>query len=515
MIITKNVKIKINNKTISHYLKLGYNVEVNKIYDIKVKDLTSGCKSIITAKCDICGNEKNITYKEYCRNTKNYNIFCCSNKCATVKNKKTSIIKYGVDHYSKTKEFIEKTKETSLNKFGVEYYTQTEEYKKIIKDKNINYYDRIDKKKETLTKKYGVDNYHKSTNYLDKKEEIIQKYKNTITKKLLNKYDNLISTDNTNYIFLCNKNHEFKISRELLKNRSKLNTEICTICNPVGSSKSGYEIQLEEFISNNISTKIIKNGRLVLDKEYELDIYLPELNLAFEFNGLYWHCEINKPNNYHKDKSDICDKKGIQLIHIYEDDWLYKSDIVKSMILNKLSKITNKIFARKCQIKEIYDNKIIREFLNKNHIQGFIGSKVKLGLFYENELVSLMTFGGRRIAMGKKATNQNEYELLRFCNKLNTNVIGGASKLFKYFVDNYKPKEITTYADRSISQGNLYKILGFKFVKKTEPNYYYIIDGIRHHRFNFRKDILVKQGYNIDKTEHEIMLERKVYKIYL
>ena len=104
--------------------------------------------------------------------------------------------------------------------------------------------------------------------------------------------------------------------------------------------------------------------------------------------------------------------------------------------------------------------------------------------------------------------------MLRFCNKLNTNIIGGASKLFKHFVENYKSKEITTYADRSISQGRLYETLGFKFIKKTEPNYYYIIDGIRHHRFNFRKDVLVKQGYDPNKTEHEIMLERNIYRIY-
>jgi len=116
--------------------------------------------------------------------------------------------------------------------------------------------------------------------------------------------------------------------------------------------------------------------------------------------------------------------------------------------------------------------------------------------------------------MGKKSTNDGEYELLRFCNKLNTNVIGGASKLFKYFINNYKPVEITTYADRSISQGKLYKILGFELQGKTQPNYYYIIDGIRCHRFNYRKDKLIKQGFDSNKTEHEIMIEQKIFRIY-
>jgi len=184
------------------------------------------------------------------------------------------------------------------------------------------------------------------------------------------------------------------------------------------------------------------------------------------------------------------------------------------MILNKLSKVSIKIYARKCTIKEISDNNLIKEFLNKNHIQGFVGSRIKLGLFYNNELISLMTFGKRRVSMGKKSTKENEFELLRFCNKSNTNIIGGASKLFKYFISNYNPSEITTYADRSFSQGNLYKQLGFEFKGNTEPNYYYIIDGIRHHRFNFRKDILVKQGFDFNKTEHQIMIERSIFRIY-
>jgi len=516
MIKTETVNLKINSKTISHYQRKGYCVEVNKFFNIKVKDLTKGCSAKIVAECDICGNKKDVTYKEYCRNTLNYDIFCCSNKCATIKNIKTSFKKYGAEHFSKTQEFLDKMKDSNLNKFGVEYYTQTDEYKNIMVEynKNCDYTTKNDKTKNTAMLKYGVENYHQSEKYKNDKNKILEKYKNTITKKLLKKYNNLISTDNKSYKFLCQNGHEFEISRELLKNRSKLNTTICTICNSIGSSKSGYEIQLMEFISQKIFTKIIKNGRLILNNEYELDIYLPELKLAFEFNGLYWHNEIKKENNYHLNKTELCESLGIQLIHIYEDDWLYKQEIIKSIILNKLNKTPNKIFARKTIIKEITDNKLVKEFLNNNHIQGFVGSKVKLGLFFNDELVSLMTFGNRRVAMGKKTTNNDEYELLRFCNKLNTNVIGGASKLFKYFINNYKPIEITTYADRSISQGKLYETLGFNFIGKTNPNYYYIIDGIRHHRFNYRKDLLVKQGYNINKTEHEIMIDRKIYRIY-
>lgn len=87
-------------------------------------------------------------------------------------------------------------------------------------------------------------------------------------------------------------------------------------------------------------------------------------------------------------------------------------------------------------------------------------------------------------------------------------------RLFKYFIKNYQPKEVISYADRSWSQGDLYEKLGFESIGKTEPNYYYIINGVRKHRFIFRKDQLVKEGFDSTKTEHEIMLGRNIYRIY-
>jgi len=267
-----------------------------------------------------------------------------------------------------------------------------------------------------------------------------------------------------------------------------------------------------DFIIEFYDGEIIKNSKRII-KGYELDIYLPELNLAFEFNGIYWHSEIYRNNNYHKMKSDLCIFNDIQLIHIYDDIWKNKKEIIKSMILNKLGKSSERIYARKTEVIEILDNKLVRTFLNENHIQGFVGSSIKLGLFYDNELVSLMTFGKMRKIMNSKS-NKGEYEMLRFCNKLNTNVIGGASKLFKYFIRNYDIQKIISYADRSYSSGNLYNQLGFEKKHNTRPNYYYIINNKREHRFKYRKDILVKQGYDSNKSEHEIMLDRKKYRIY-
>lgn len=481
----------------------------------------------------------------------------------------TSIKKYGCDHPSQNEEVKNRLKKTNLEKYGVENVFQNEDIKDKIKDKILELYGTENpfqseiiknRMRKTFLEKYGVDWSSKSDivkekcknttfdrygvkcifsldRVMDKaKKSYFDKYgvslgtmttemRLGISKRKKEKWIQEVLKQNINlkfidmfpdkklYSFECEYGHVFEISFALLNMRNRLDTVICTECNPIEKHISGLEIQLTNFIKGNYEGIINENDKKVINP-YELDIYLPELKLAFEFNGLFWHCEYSKSDTYHYDKTELCEKNGIKLIHIYEDDWLFKQEIVKSRILNLLNKTPNKIYGRNCKIKEISDNTLIRNFLEKNHIQGFVGSQIKIGLFYNNELVSLMTFGSKRTFM-KQKNETGVYEMLRFCNKLNTSIIGGADKLFKYFINKYNPSEIVSYADRSWSQGGLYKKLGFNFINKTTPNYYYIIDKIkRKHRFDFRKDILVKQGYDSKKTEHEIMLERGLYRIY-
>ncbi|MCK9445498.1 hypothetical protein M0Q50_01225 [bacterium] len=561
MILTEKISLKIDTLLDRTYYKLGYydkNISSGIIeLFIDIKDLNNSSREYIKVKCDICGEEKLVTYYKYLNNIKKYGIYSCSSKCSSFKNKLTKKNKYGDENYNNR----EKSKETCLEKYGVENVQQDYNIKEktnntniekygdfvlmkndIIKDKQqktmfekygdihaLNIKNFIEKSSKTKKEKYGDENYN---NREKSKETCLEKYgvenvqqsndvninKKIKTIKKLNNLDIKNITYNQNnyndYEICCNKcNNTYIIKRNQMYERLKNNSLICTICNPINSGKSGSEMKLLDFIKHNYFGEILHNSRKILDNKYELDIYLPELKLSFEFNGLYWHNELNKPNDYHKNKSDLCLEKGIQLIHIWSDDFIYKQEIIESMILNKIGKTSNKIFARKCSINVIEDNKLVKEFLYNNHIQGFVGSSVKIGLYYENELVSLMTFGKKRKLMNSKSID-GEYELLRFCNKLNTNVVGGASKLFKYFIRNYNYKEITTYADRSHSNGNLYKELGFNFVHMTQSNYHYIINGIRYHRFGFRKDVLVKEGFDPNKTEHEIMLDRKIYRIY-
>jgi len=285
----------------------------------------------------------------------------------------------------------------------------------------------------------------------------------------------------------------------------------CPKCQHIISS---YEKDLLNFIKKHYSGKIITNERSILSNNKELDIYLPDLKLAFEFNGLYWHSELYTNKNSHLNKTKECESKGIHLIHIYEDDWVYKQKIVKSRILNLLG-CSEKIYARKTIIKEV-TYKASKIFLEKNHLQGNCMSKIRIGLYFQKELVALMTFGKLRKNLGQ-THHEKSFELLRFCNKINTTVVGGANKLFKYFISNFNPKQIISYADRSWTMNNnnnLYNRLNFKQVKVTLPNYHYIVNKTRKNRFLFRKDCLIKQGFDSAKTEHQIMFEQNIFRIY-
>lgn len=280
-------------------------------------------------------------------------------------------------------------------------------------------------------------------------------------------------------------------------------------CNKCSCIISKAEIELKDFIKS-INITIIENSKSIIPPN-ELDIFIPSHNIAIEFNGLYWHSELFKDKNYHLNKTIQCEKQNIRLIHIFEDEWLFKKDIVKSRLKHILGLTENKIYARKCEIKEISPEQA-KNFMDENHLQGYTNSKIRIGLFYKDELVSVMLFNKPRLGIGQ---NYDGYELSRFASKLGFSVIGGANKLLNYFIIKFMPEKIVSYANKRWSDGNLYEKLGFKLTHTNKPNYWYIVDNMRKHRFNFRKERLKKEGFDTkNKTEHEIMLERGINRIY-
>lgn len=480
MILNKTLEIKLGSRNINHYNSLGYvlpDKPFGKTINVNIEHLSENSWVEVTARCYYCNKIKNIKYYRYRTITSNNTNFSCSNKCSVTKRKETQLKRYGVDSYTKTDEYKKRCKDTCLKKYGVTNVFQATDVK-----------DRI---KKTNLEKYGSDNISRSV--LNHSNTIIGKHKNYI------KY-----IANNISLFRCDKGHDYKISSDLYHSRIKNNTVLCTECNPLGEHKSSKQIELLDFIIQNYDNDVISNYRSGL----EIDIYLPKLNLGFEFNGLYWHSEVNKEKNYHLNKTNFFKEKGIQVIHIWEDDWDYKKDIIKSQILNILGKSNSRIYARMCRI-EVVNSKVARKFLNENHIQGFVNSSLKLGLFYNDELVSIMTFDHYE---GRKKMEEYEWNLNRFCSVLNTNVIGGASKILNLFLKNYNVKRLLSYSDLDWSVGNLYLTIGFTVVGVNNPDYKYIFNKKRVHKSKFKKDKLGIKGNSITETKY--MADKGILKIY-
>ena len=339
----------------------------------------------------------------------------------------------------------------------------------------------------------------------------------------------------------CKKVHEkanYDYSQvNYINNRTKIKI-ICNACNSKGIKHGAFEISPDNFMAgkgcprcgNNLSiaedeiieyikgllpsTKIIHNDRTILEGK-ELDIYLPEKRIAIEYNGLKWHSEeYGKDRYYHLNKTLECEKKGVNLIHIFEDEYILHKEIV----LSKISHILGcdiykpKVYGRNVNV-QLITNKVAKEFLNKNHIQGFVPSSIYLGAYYKEDLIGVMLF---------KNWNNGTWELTRFATDNHLICCGIGGKLFNYFLKNYSPIIVKSFADRRWTvnkDNNLYIKLGFKLDSIIKPDYRYVKSDIvnRFHKFNFRKQILLKkypEQLNVNMTESEMTKQLGFHKIY-
>lgn len=448
-----------------------------------------------------------------------------SSKHIQEKIKQTNLSKFGTEHPLQSEQIKEKVRNTNLERWGVENTFKSEECKEKIKQTNLEkygvghpmYLDSFKEKiKQTNLEKYGFEFALQSDIIKERaKKTNLEKYgveyssQSEIVRK--SNYQIANNPDYIKYIskkislFKCINGHNFEIHADNYFTRTYNNIPLCTICNPIGDSISIKQKELLEFINSIYIGEIIN---LYRDK-YEVDIYIPKFKIGFEFNGLYWHSDIYKDKNYHINKTNYFKEKDIRIIHIWEDDWTSKQDIVKSQIKNLLG-FSNRIWARKCQIKEV-DTKAAKLFLNKNHIQGFVNSNIKIGLYYEQELVSIMTFDKFE---GRKKLPDLEWNLNRFCNKIGYSVTGGASKLLNYFINKYLPNRIISYADKDWSIGNLYEKLGFISMNESTPDYKYLVDKKRIHKSRFKKSKTGISESNLNITKiwdcGKIKFEKKI-----
>jgi len=442
-----------------------------------------------------------------------------------IKNKrnKTNNLRYGGNAPANSKSVISKMQKTNIEKYGTKYVIFNEEIKNK-KDKTclekygntepLKNKDVRNKIKETTINRYGVDNVFKLDNI---QKEILDKKKKSFFENIFNnerindEYTPLFNLEDYNGVG-CKYKWKHDICGNIFEDDIDNGSfPVCRKCYPFYTGSSKGELELYNFISEIYNGLIVQKNRTVLKNiNKELDIYIPDKNLAIEYCGLYWHSQTNdKTKKYHLNKYLECKKQNINLITIFEDEWINKPEIIKSVIKNKLGLIENKIFARKCIIKEI-DNNDARKFLNDNHIQGHINGKY-YGLIYNNEIIQICGIGPNRY------NKKYNWELLRVCPRINTVVVGGLSKLID-FISNIYTGSIITYSDLRYGDGNGYLNCGFDYSHTSEPNYYYFKTDklFRYSRNKFQKHKLEKilENYNSELSEYKNMINNNYYRIW-
>jgi hypothetical protein len=280
----------------------------------------------------------------------------------------------------------------------------------------------------------------------------------------------------------------------------------CFNCDP-GGSITQHEIS--SWIKNTLNVNVKPNNRTVIQGEHrlaELDIYIPDHNVAIEYNGLYWHCSLHKSDNYHSNKTISCASSGIRLIHVFEDEWRDKQPIVKSIIKHSLGLTINKTHARKCTVAFL-TTKQRKQFFNDNHIDGDTAATVAIGLFNSsNEIVAAISL---RHPFHKKY--DESIEVARMCTSIDTVVQGGLSKLTseakKWAKDNGF-KKLLSYVDTRLGSGKSWVDSGWIKLNETTPRFWWTDFHDRFNRFKYKAD--KSRGM----TEAQVAAEANVVKIW-
>lgn len=523
-----------------HLKSLG--VSYKDYYDQFLRELGEG-------KCAVCGNET-----RYYNLRHGYARFCshaCSVIDPTVAEKRSKSVrqallnKYGVSNPSQLPTWKEKVQTTNMKKYGVKYYVNPEKAKKTQLERYGDYYVNTPEYKNSVKMqsftKYGVEHFTQAPEIKERAIKTnLQKYGVPhVLSIVASKKLSLRHKIEKHYKFI----KEYAESQQLhvdlpspeeffQNSSSRIYPTTCLQCKDVftvnwsSSHKkvtckrcnkphyvSKWEREVLLYLETLVTEPMVLNHR-EYEKNvlYELDIYIPSLKIGIECNGVYWHGERNgkKEKSYHLNKTNYYESRGIRVIQIWDNEWATKKDIVQSRLQNILNKTDIRLFARKLTTT-LVSAKDARNFFEQNHLGGFLRAKYHIGLTdTHGTLVAAMSVSPK----GRLGISANKVELLRFASKLNHTIVGGFSKLLKYLVHEVAPelrgKEIVSYADRrwswAINCG--YTRAGFKFVRTTEPSYWYVKSGKMFHRTLFMKHLLPTKlkKFNPEFTEFENMI---------
>lgn len=484
----------------------------------------------------------------------------CSKECREIGKRNTVFIRYGVNNVSESpevrnkissanssEEVRNKRQQTCLIRYGFTHICQRPDVKAKLAEK-MNSDDYIQKYTNTCLSRFGVDSPMKSAEIVERRRQTcLDKYgsighpwtEDEYKAKMIDpsKFDNYWSFKQDPETFIKSNYQCSPAITQLEIDLGVTDTPIYDIlvannCSDlIAHASSNMEVDVYNFLRSMIpNATIVQNDRHVISPK-EIDIYLPDYSLGIECNPAATHNSSSadpwgappKSYKYHKDKSVSAASRGIFLFHIFGYEWINKRPIVESMLRNLVSANTQSVGARNTHVVELSYQEC-KAFLDANHRQGNVSASVRLGLRdnVTNELLSVMTFGHVRNTIGyTNTTEKSDWELSRFCTKLNTNVSGGASKLFKYFVSTYNFNKIVSFSDVAHTRGKLYSKLGFVEITQSDPSYVWtnIYDTVYYNRVSCQKKNLRKllKDNTIDietKSESQIMKEHGFVKLF-
>lgn len=508
MILEKEVSLVANGYIVGYYRNKGYVVKTNDKFIVRVEDLQETSKFKILVQCDVCGKQKRLEYRRYLKSFNCGGYYACCSKCALEKARDTNlkihghifpmqatreiwlennIQKFGSKYPTQSQQVKDKTRITVEERYGVSNVSKVEEFKQNSRNTNMmkrgvphhmKLQEFIDKIADTHHQNYGM--------YYTKTEEFRQIMSDSHNKRTTNFYHNIL--DNNDYEIISYKdlkftiNHNkcgylFEIHRGQLYQRIHSFCEVCTHCYPISNHRSVKEQELINWISTSVGNIQYEVGNRIILNRKELDIYFEQENIAIEFNGLHWHSEHKKDSFYHLDKTINCLDKNIDLFHIFEDEWIFKQDIVKSIILKKLNLIEKvEIFEYSIKNVSIEDTLL---FLSENYLSivdiDIINNNI--GLYVNNILISIICL--------------NSDTCLIFCDKIFTCYTDSTKILFEHYLKTNSNLKITSLSEyRMFKSDSIYSDLGFVKGELQEPDYFWYknINRYRHDDENIDLD---------------------------
>lgn len=424
------------------------------------------CSDTHYKTCVICGKQFEINL--YSKNKET-----CSRKCTARLREKTMTDRYGKPFAQQIDSIRDKSVQTSLQNYGVEHPAMCESIKS--------------KMKNTCQERYGVDTPFQMEAFQEKASKTCrEKYNVDYTSQIPGRTEKMQKTNLERYGGLapmCNENIQKRFSNRMME---EYGVPYCCMTEECRNSQKSTISSLNRKFSELLLKSGISNGFEFSIDRYSYDIVIPDKKILIEIDPTCTHNVVNTPwsdhtnilPSYHKNKTDCANDAGYQCIHVFDwDDWNKVIDILKDK---------ERVFARKCELKVIKQNEAC-EFEDLYHLQGRCrGQSVCYGLYKDDELVEVMTFGKPRY------NNNYEWELLRLCTHSEYTVVGGASRLFKRFILEHSPSSIISYCDAAKFSGNVYKNIGMTYSHSTSPNKYWSNGSKRY----ITNNLLIQRGYD-------------------